>query len=100
MLFRSKPALSSTASSERIDQFIEKEFIRSLFGLSVQELRRFCESRGKQIHFRLFEIYDLEDDERKRAGYSELAREFGIAVTDVTNYLAFARREFPRIALE
>jgi RNA polymerase sigma factor (sigma-70 family) len=98
-LERGKPALSATASSERIDEFIEKEFIRSLFGLSVQELREFCESRGKQIHFRLFEIYDLNDDEQKRAGYAELAREFAIAVTDVTNYLAFARREFRRIAL-
>jgi len=99
-LERGTPALPATVSPERIDEFIEKEFIRNLFGLSVQELRRFCESHGKQIHFRLFEIYDLEDDEQKRAGYAELARQFGVAVTDVTNYLAFARREFRRIALE
>jgi RNA polymerase sigma factor (sigma-70 family) len=99
-LERAKPALSATASSDRIDEFIEKEFIRSLFGLSVEELRQFCESRGKQTQFRLFEIYDLEDTSQKRAGYAELAKKFGIAVTDVTNYLAFARREFRRIALE
>jgi RNA polymerase sigma factor (sigma-70 family) len=99
-LERAKPTLAATASSERIDDFLEKEFIRSLFGLSVEELRQFCESRGKQVHFRLFELYDLEDDGQHRAGYAELAREFGIAMTDVTNYLAFARREFRRIALE
>ena len=29
-----------------------------------------------------------------------LAQKFKIAPTDVTNYLAFARREFRRIALE
>ncbi|MGC1686418.1 MAG: hypothetical protein WA734_12415 [Candidatus Acidiferrales bacterium] len=34
-----------------------------------------------------------------RRSYEDLAREFGIAATDVTNYLAFARREFRRIVL-
>ena len=50
--------------------------------------------------FGSFELYDLDDSERNRASYDDLAREFGIAVTDVTNHLAFARREFRRIALE
>ena len=54
--------------------------------------------RESKFNLRLFEIYDLEDA-RSRPGYEDLAREFGIAVTDVTNYLAFARREFRRIVL-
>jgi DNA-directed RNA polymerase specialized sigma24 family protein len=83
-----------------MDDFFEREFIRSLFGLAVRDLREFCESRGRQIHFHLFERYDLEDGGSQRAGYAELAREFELAPTDVTNYLAFARREFRRIALE
>ncbi|HYL46054.1 MAG TPA: hypothetical protein VEU52_03420 [Candidatus Limnocylindrales bacterium] len=93
----SSPAAHSPAD---MDDFFEKEFIRSLFGLAVRDLREFCESRGKQVHFRLFERYDLDDGGSDRAGYAELAREFGIAPTDVTNYLAFARREFRRIALD
>lgn len=99
-LQHSKPVLASSASPESFDDFLEKEFIRSLFALSVAALREFCGSRGKQIHFHLFEIYDLADDESARASYADLANKFGIAVTDVTNYLAFARREFRRIALE
>lgn len=98
-LQRAATHLQLSTSPESMDDFIEKEFIRSLFGIALERLRRECESRGKQIHFRLFETYDLEGDSRK-ASYAELAREFEIAPTDVTNYLAFARREFRRIALD
>jgi RNA polymerase sigma factor (sigma-70 family) len=86
--------------AESIDEFLDKEFLRSLFGLSVESLRRFCEEHGKRTHFRLFEIYDLEDRSATHVSYAALAKEFGIATTDVTNHLAFARREFRRISLE
>jgi DNA-directed RNA polymerase specialized sigma24 family protein len=101
-LQRAKPAAlaAAAAGSESFDDFLEKEFIRSLFGLSVASLREFCQIRGKQLHFQLFEAYDLADNDSARAGYADLAKKFGIAVTDVTNHLAFARREFRRIALE
>jgi RNA polymerase sigma factor (sigma-70 family) len=99
-LNRSKPPIEAVASADSIDDFLEKEFIRSLFGVAVDDLRAFCEARGKQVHFRLFEIYDLESDGKPSASYADLAREFNIAPTDVTNHLAFARREFRRIALD
>lgn len=92
--------LGAASSPESMDEFLEKEFLRSLFGLSVESLRRFCEERGKRTHFRLFEIYDLGDTGATSVSYVDLAKEFGIATTDVTNYLAFARREFRRISLE
>jgi len=38
-------------------------------------------------------------DEEARPSYAGLAAEFSVAVTDVTNYLAFARREFRRLVL-
>ena len=99
-LGRAKPGLESIASPESIDDFLEKEFIRSLFAMAVDELRDLCASRGKQLHFRLFEMYDLESDGKPAVSYADLAREFQIAPTDVTNHLAYARREFRRIALE
>jgi hypothetical protein len=55
---------------------------------------------GKEIHLRLFERYALDADEKKKPSYKELAGEFDLATTDVTNYLALARREFRRIVLE
>jgi RNA polymerase sigma factor (sigma-70 family) len=91
---------AGSASPESMDDFLEREFLRNLFGLSLESLRRFCEARGKQTHFRLFEIHDVEDSGAKRPTYADLAKQFGIATTDVTNYLAFARREFRRISLE
>ncbi len=62
-------------------------------------MRRLCESQGKEKAYQLFDKYDLEE-ERANAGYSQLAQEFGMAVTDVTNALAWARRQFRQIALE
>ena len=83
-----------------LGDFFEQEWVRSLFGLAVDALRADCKSRGKSVHFRLFELYDLNDDSASHLTYDDLARQFDLAPTDVTNYLAFARREFRRIALE
>ncbi len=86
------------ASPESLEAFFEKEWIRSLFALAVEDLRGFCEQRERARTFRLFESYDLEGDDK--VSYEQLAREYGIPVSDVTNALAWARREFRKIALE
>ena len=85
-------------SQESLEDFFEKEWIRSLFGLAVEELRKLCVARERERTFRLFEAYDLEGNEN--ISYEQLSNEYGIAVSDVTNALAWARREFRRIALE
>ena len=85
-------------SSESLEEFFEKEWLRSLFTLAVEELRELCKARNRERTFRLFEAYDLESDDK--ISYEQLASEYAIAVTDVTNALAWARREFRRIALE
>ena len=87
------------ASPDSLEAFFEKEWVRSLLGLAVEDLRRLCEAEGKQTSFRLFERYDLEE-ERASVTYAQLAHDLGMAATDVTNGLAWARREFRRIALE
>ena len=97
---RASSALPLSATPDSFDEYFEKEFVRSLFSAAVAELRDSCEARGKQLHFQLFQRYDLDDEDASRASYAELAEEFGIPVTDVTNHLAFARREFRRMALE
>ncbi len=50
------------------------------------------------MQFAVFERYDLGDEDT-RPSYAALAEEFRIPVTGVTNYLAFARREFRRCVL-
>ncbi len=81
------------------DDFFAHEFARSLFGLAVERLQQQCEENGKTLHFRLFEMYDIEEG-GKELTYAEVAQRFGVKVTDVTNYLALARRELRRIVLE
>jgi RNA polymerase sigma factor (sigma-70 family) len=85
-------------SAERPDDYFEREWARSIFGLAVERLRSECESRGRSIPFRIFVRYEVDDD--ANVSYKDLAREFGVATADVTNYLALARREFRRITLE
>ena len=81
------------------EELFSREFARSLFGLALERLRGECEHRGKVLHFQLLEMYDIEDGGRELT-YDEVARRFGIKPTDVTNHLAYARREFRRIVLE
>ena len=86
-------------SPERMDDFFEREWVRSVFSLSLERLRQECETRGKQTHFRLLEFYDI-DEGGKELTYEQVGRQFGLKISDVTNYLAYARREFRRIVLE
>ncbi len=91
--------LALAAQPASLDDYFEKEWIRSLFALAVERLRVSCEAVGKLRQFSIFEQYDLADAE-PRPAYADLASRFGVAVTDVTNYLSFARREFRRCVLE
>ena len=89
---------AAIASPESLEEFFEKEWVRSLFSLTVEDLRKLCRERERESTFHFFEMYDLEGDEK--ISYAQLAKAYGIPVTDVTNALAWARREFRRIALE
>ena len=91
--------LAAAPPSETPEERFEKEWVRSLFAIGLQRFREQCECSGKIIHFELFERHDLEDAEGKPS-YAQLGLEFGLSVTDVTNYLAFARREFRGCVLE
>jgi RNA polymerase sigma factor (sigma-70 family) len=81
------------------EEFFAQEFARSLFGLAVDRLRRECDEKGRVLHFRLLELYDI-DEAGKDLTYEQVAQRFAIKTTDVTNHLALARREFRRIVLE
>src|SRR5712664_2354058 len=85
-------------SPESLEEFFEKEWVRSLFALAIEDLRKLCEERERTRTFRLFESYDLEGNEK--SSYEQLSNDYGISVTDVTNALAWARREFRKIALD
>ena len=91
--------LATVPRSESPEERFEKEWIRNLFGEGLQRLRANCESGDKMIHYELFQRHDLEESDSKPS-YTQMATEYGLSVTDVTNYLAFARREFRRCVLD
>lgn len=80
------------------EEYFQREWVRSMLALAVDRLRERCTADGRQIPFAMFEAYDLEDDHG--VSYRELAVRFGVAETQVTNYLAAMRRRFREIVLE
>jgi len=89
---------ASIPSEENFEEFFEKEWIRSLFAAAVRKFREFCASGAKTSAFNLFEAYDLAEDDPP--SYAQLAQMHALSVADVTNQLAWARREFRRLAKE
>jgi RNA polymerase sigma factor (sigma-70 family) len=79
------------------EEYFHREWMRSMFTIAVEAFRERCVESDRLVHFQLFERYDLNDD---NVSYASLAKEFGLEVTTVNNYLAAARREFRRIVLE
>ena len=96
---RQKRGDSASTQAGSAEDYFEKEWVRTLFALAVERLRAQCHAAGKTTHFAVFERYDLGDEDT-RPSYAALAEEFSIAATDVTNYLAFARRGFRRCVLD
>jgi DNA-directed RNA polymerase specialized sigma24 family protein len=90
---------ATVPSSECPESCFDREWVRTVFALSLQRLQAICEASGKMVHFELFELYDLQDADPKPS-YRQLATKFVLAITDVTNYLAFVRREFRRCVLD
>lgn len=82
------------------EDLFRREWIRSLFADAVDALREHCRATGREINFALFQRYDLEEVPGKPARYADLSAEFSLSLTQVTNHLAAARREFRRLVLE
>ena len=91
--------LATELRSGSPEDSFDKEWVRTIFALGLARFQVSCESGDRLIHLELFERYDLEDVDPKPS-YAQLAAEFGLATSDVTNYLAFARREFRRCVLD
>jgi len=90
--------LARNASSA--EECFDQEWTRSLFSSALTALRATCEKQERQVYFEVFRRYVLDPEmagaggtEVSRPSYAEVARACGIAVTDVTNYLSWARRE-------
>lgn len=82
------------------EEYFHREWVRWMFTMSVEALRKRCETSGRKVHFQLFEAYDLSDDDATAVSYSSLAKTFDLDPATVNNYLAATRRDFRRIVLD
>ncbi len=82
------------------ESYFDRECLRSVMERATLLLQDTCNRSGKMVHFALFERYDLRRAAADRPTYEQLAVEFGLPVTQITNYLAWARQNFRRCALE
>lgn len=86
---------------DQLDDYFHQEWMRSLFEVAVGDLQRVCAASGKAQHFALFVRYDLEAPERPtKLSYADLAREFGVPVTQVTNWLHWTRAQLRELLLQ
>jgi RNA polymerase sigma-70 factor (ECF subfamily) len=83
------------ADPRDLEADFHREWTRSLFGVAVEALRSRCRGTNKEVAFTLFERYDLQGaDDPDRPSYAQLAGDMSLPVTQVTNHLHWARREF------
>ncbi len=83
------------------DRQFHHEWVRGLFAVAVASLRDSTSGTPREVRFRIFEQYDLAHaDHDSRPTYQTIANHFDLPVTQVTNHLAWARREFRCLLLE
>jgi DNA-directed RNA polymerase specialized sigma24 family protein len=81
------------ATDAEVEQLFEKEWVRSVMTMSLDRLREDCIAAGRQVTWDVFVAHDVEGaDDPPR--YADLARRFAIPVTQVSNYLHWARNRF------
>ena len=79
------------------EDLFQRETVRALFARTVAALAAHYRDDDREIIFRVFERYDLADDDR--VTYEDVARELDLPVTQVTNFLFQARRRFRELVL-
>jgi DNA-directed RNA polymerase specialized sigma24 family protein len=90
---------SGVATAADVDRLFDQEWARSVLTLSLERLREECVAANRQTTYDVFVAHDVEDtDEPPR--YAALASRFGIPVTQVANYLHWARTRFRVHALD
>jgi RNA polymerase sigma-70 factor (ECF subfamily) len=84
---------TSTAVEADVDRLFEQEWVRSVMTMSLDRLRAECDAAGRQVTWDVFTAHDIDGaDEPPR--YAELAARFNVPVTQVANYLHWARTRF------
>lgn len=92
--------LTAEDATEDPDEVFHREWVRSVLVTAIHRLRERYVLAGKNLHLALFERYDMASSTGERPTYADLATEFGIPTTQVTNWLAATRRDFRVVVIE
>jgi DNA-directed RNA polymerase specialized sigma24 family protein len=85
---------------DETDARIHDEWVRGILSIALDAMRSESVAKGTDVQMAIFEAYDVDDPpDDKRPTYRALAIRFGVPETQVTNYLAWARREFRKHVL-
>jgi len=77
------------------EELYRAEWVRTIFSSAIDELRKAYAAEGKQVYMKVFERYQLASE--ADVSYESVAKELGLKIWDVTNYLADARRRLREI---
>ena len=88
------------AREEALEDFFHREWMRGVFHAALSALEAQATRRGRAEAFSIFRAYDVDGAEGERPTYAALATAFAVPATQVTNHLAWARRELRKRVLE
>jgi RNA polymerase sigma-70 factor (ECF subfamily) len=89
----------SASTGADFDRLFEQEWVRSVMSMSLERLREDCARGGREKTYDVFVAHDVDGAEDPPR-YAELASRFDIPVTQVANYLHWARGHFRGHVLE
>jgi RNA polymerase sigma factor (sigma-70 family) len=80
----------------RPEEVFDRTWRTVVLGRATEMLSHHLQSQGKRVYFEVFKRYDLESEDGKTS-YETVARELGIGVDDVKNYLTRSRELFREV---
>lgn len=84
----------AAAPDAAMDALFDREWVRSVLDLALGTLHKECIAAGRESTWQVFVAREVEGAEGQAPSYAELASRLGLPVTQVTNYLAWARPRF------
>lgn len=84
---------AGAASAPPADDAFDRQWMRSVIDLAVQDLRERLAAAGQDVRFRVFERHQLHPPPGGAPSHEELAAEFRIRASDVNHHLAEGRRQ-------
>ncbi len=84
------------------DAIFETAWAQGIFRTATEALRSELLGEGKSTVYEVFKRYELDpmfESDAQQPTYAELAQTFSIRTTDVTNYLASARRRLRKAVI-